>query len=74
MTRHGRSYNLQVWTDCLCEQLDVRELHRHRASDEAIEHRRRMAYGGSPWARRRDSCPRGTRVRTGPPTRPQEKL
>ena len=46
MTRHGRSYNLQVWTDCLCEQLDVRELRRHRASDEAIEHRRRMAYGG----------------------------
>jgi hypothetical protein len=24
MTRHGRSYNLQVWADCLCEQLDVR--------------------------------------------------
>jgi hypothetical protein len=24
MTRHGRAYNLQVWTDCLCEQLDVR--------------------------------------------------
>ena len=24
MTRHGRSYNFQVWADCLCEQLDVR--------------------------------------------------
>ena len=46
MTRHGRSYNLQIWMDCLREQLDVRELRRHRASDEAIEHRRRMAYGG----------------------------
>ena len=45
-TRRGRSYNLQIWMDCLREQLDVRELRRHRASDEAIEHRRRMAYGG----------------------------